>query len=105
MNVGNLDTKSINNFLIQTLYSKENLNNHLSVGFRGNPNVGTVVLQEMLEGASWYNAFKTHCGEEDRVFIISSILVVLEHQAIRFWKEKLEILLIPKQCLMYLWVL
>lgn len=73
LNVGNLDTKSINNFLIQTLYSKENLDNPLSVGFRGNPNVGTVVLQEMLEGASWYNAFKTHCGAEDRVFIISSI--------------------------------
>ena len=73
LNIGSLDTKSINNFLIQTLYSKENLDNHLSVGFRGNPNVGTVVLQEMLEGASWYNAFKTHCGEEDRVFIISSI--------------------------------
>lgn len=73
LNIGSLDTKSINNFLIQTLYSTENLDNHLSVGFRGNPNVGTVVLQEMLEGASWYNAFKTHCGEEDRVFIISSI--------------------------------
>lgn len=68
LNIGSLDTKSINNFLIQTLYSKENLDNRLSVGFRGNPNVGTVVLQEMLEGASWYNAFKTHCGEEDRVF-------------------------------------
>lgn len=73
LNIGKLDVKSLNHYLIQTLYSKENLDSHLSVGFRGNPNVGTVVLQEMLHGASWYNVFKTHCGEEDRVFIISSI--------------------------------
>lgn len=73
LNVGNLNTSSINNYLIQTLYTKDNLDSRLSVGFRGNPNVGTVVLQEMLEGASWFNSFKTHCGAEDRVFIISSI--------------------------------
>lgn len=69
----NLNAESINNFLIQTLYSKDNLNSKLSVGFRGNPNVGTVVLQEMLEGASWFNFLKTQCGKDDRVFIISSI--------------------------------
>ena len=45
----------------------------MSVGFRGNPNVGTVVLQEMLTGASWSDGLKSHCGPEDRVFIISSI--------------------------------
>lgn len=71
--MGNLDVSSINNYLIHTLYSKDNLNSRLSVGFRGNPNVGTVVLQEMLEGASWFNFLQTQIGKDDRVFIISSI--------------------------------
>lgn len=73
LELGNLSTSSINNYLVKTLYSADNLNNKLSVGFRGNPNVGTVVLQEMLEGASWFNTFKSQCGKDDRVFIISSI--------------------------------
>lgn len=73
LNIGNLDTTSINNYLIQTLFSKDNLNSRLSVGFRGNPNIGTVVLQEKLQGASWFESFKSLCGAGDRVFIISSI--------------------------------
>lgn len=73
LNIGNLNTSSLNNYLVQTLYTKENLDSRLSVGFRGNPNVGTVVLQEILAGASWFDSFKRHCGTEDRVFIISSI--------------------------------
>ena len=73
LNVSSLNATSINNFLIHTLYSTESLNSKLSVGFRGNPNVGTVVLQEMLEGASWFDSFKRQCGADDRVFIISSI--------------------------------
>lgn len=73
LELGNLSTSSINNYLVKTLYSEDNLNSKLSVGFRGNPNVGTVVLQEMLEGASWFNTFKTQCGKDDRVFIVSSI--------------------------------
>ena len=73
LNVGNLGKNSLNNYLVQTLYTTDSLNSRLSVGFRGNPNVGTVVLEEMLSGASWYDAFKNHCGQNDRVFIISSI--------------------------------
>lgn len=73
LNIGSLGASSINNYIIKSLYSTDNLNNKLSVGFRGNPNVGTVVLQEMLSGASWYNVLKSQCGQEDRVFIISSI--------------------------------
>ena len=73
LNIGNLNISSINNYLVQTMFTQDNLNSKLSVGFRGNPNVGTVVLQEMLEGASWFKSFKNHCGQHDRVFIISSI--------------------------------
>ena len=48
----------VNKYLIQTLYSQKNLDNKLSVGFKGNPNVGTVVLGDMIEGANWFKGFK-----------------------------------------------
>lgn len=73
LNVGALANHDVNNYFIQTLYSEDNLKNSLSVGFKGNPNVGTVVLNEMISGADWYDAFQRHCEEGDRVFIISSI--------------------------------
>ncbi|WP_291528519.1 hypothetical protein [Bacteroides sp. UBA939] len=73
INSAALGADDINNLLIETLFSSKNLNNQLSVGFKGNPNVGIVVLGEMIEGADWFKAFKMHCEKEDRVFIISSI--------------------------------
>ncbi len=73
INVANLGADNVNNYFVQTLFSNKNLNNPLSVGFKGNPNVGTVVLGEMIEGADWFKAFKTQCEKDDRVFIISSI--------------------------------
>lgn len=73
INEANLDVDNINNFLVQTLFSTKNLDSPLSVGFKGNPNVGTVVLGELIEGADWFKAFKQHCEKDDRVFIISSI--------------------------------
>ncbi len=68
-----LSADNINHYLIETLFSSKNLSNTLSVGFKGNPNVGTVVLGDMIEGADWFKAFKTHCEQDDRIFIISSI--------------------------------
>jgi len=68
-----LDALDLNNYLVETLFSTRNLDSPLSVGFKGNPNVGTVVLGEMIEGADWFKAFKQHCEKDDRVFIISSI--------------------------------
>lgn len=73
LDVGALANDDVNNYLIQTIYSRDNLKNSLSVGFKGNPNVGTVVLNEMISGADWYDAFQRHCEKGDRVFIISSI--------------------------------
>lgn len=68
-----LGANNINNYFVQTLFSTKNLDNPLSVGFKGNPNVGTVVLGDIIEGADWFKAFKIHCEMNDRVFIISSI--------------------------------
>lgn len=73
INVANLDADNINNYLVDTLFSTNNLNNALSVGFKGNPNVGTVVLGDMIEGSDWFKSFKQQCEKDDRVFIISSI--------------------------------
>ena len=71
--LANLGADDLNNYLVETMFSTQNLDNPLSVGFKGNPNVGTVVLGEMIEGADWFRAFKKHCEKNDRVFIISSI--------------------------------
>ena len=71
--LANLGANDLNNYLVETMFSTKNLNNPLSVGFKGNPNVGTVVLGEIIEGADWFRTFKQHCEKDDRVFIISSI--------------------------------
>lgn len=73
INTSALAADDINNFFVETLFSNKSLNNPLSVGFKGNPNVGTVVLGDMIEGADWFNSFKIHCEKDDRIFIISSI--------------------------------
>lgn len=73
INYGQLPAEDLNCYLVQTLFSQQNLDSPLSVGFRGSPNVGTVVLGEMINGADWFKAFCTNCEDGDRVFIISSI--------------------------------
>jgi uncharacterized membrane protein YeaQ/YmgE (transglycosylase-associated protein family) len=61
-----------NKALISLLFSNHNLDLDLEVGFQGNPNIGSVVLnkftesQEFLQFAQAYQA-------EDKIFIISSI--------------------------------
>lgn len=59
--------------LIHTLFSAKNRNSSLDVGFKGNPNVGTVVLDDMVENAAWLRDFMSQCADGDRVFIIASI--------------------------------
>lgn len=73
LNVGNLNSEDVNKYLVQTMFSQANLDNDLSVGFKGSPNVGTVVLGEMIKGADWFQAFCNACQKDDRIFIISSI--------------------------------
>lgn len=69
----NLGNEDINKHLIKMLFSTKNLTNKLDEGFRGSPNVGTVVLGNIIEDSEWYDAFKRHCEKGDRAFIISSI--------------------------------
>ena len=73
LDVGRIPANDMNRFLVQTILSEANLNNSLSVGFKGNPNVGTIVLGNLIEGQDWWDAFKSKYETGDRVFIISSI--------------------------------
>lgn len=69
----NLPKDSATNDFLSLLYSEtENFNKSLSVGFKGNPNVGSVVLNAVKD-TQFFKAFETVYGLEDRVFIISSI--------------------------------
>lgn len=50
------------------------LNLGLSIGFQGNPNIGTVVFNEYFRDPSYgYQNFVNDFGEGDRVFVVGSI--------------------------------
>ncbi len=63
----NLDTK--NRALVQLLFSEKNLATDLEVGFKGNPNIGSVVLNDFTSLQGILQNFQ----QGDRIFIISSI--------------------------------
>lgn len=54
------------------LFSKANLNADMDVGFKGNPNIGSVVLNK-FKTSEFFRKFANNFEENDRVFIISSI--------------------------------
>src|SRR5690606_12154212 len=53
-------------------YSEQNKNMQLEKGFLGNPNVGSVVLKNVIESRQ-FKEFTQDFGQDDRIFIISSI--------------------------------
>lgn len=61
-----------NRALIDLLYSENNLNLKLDEGFKGNPNIGSVVLNKFKESKD-FKSFASEFDENDRIFIISSI--------------------------------
>jgi len=61
-----------NKWLTQLLFSEDNLNASLEVGFKGNPNIGSVVMNQFSKSAA-FQAFANNITQEDRIFIISSI--------------------------------
>lgn len=58
--------------LVDLLFTRENLGNSLDVGFRGSPNVGSVVLNEIIDSPEM-RFFASNFQEGDRVFFVSSI--------------------------------
>ena len=61
-----------NQALMRMLFSNNNLASDMNVGFKGNPNIGSVVLTQFTNSAE-FNTFATNFVNGDRVFIISSI--------------------------------
>lgn len=58
--------------LTKMLFSDKNLNSTMDVGFKGNPNIGSVVLNQFAISVEFKN-FAASVGQNDRIFIISSI--------------------------------
>lgn len=61
-----------NKALIDLLFSPENLEADMTVGFKGNPNIGSVVLNRFADSAE-YKEFTNSFNPGDAIFIISSI--------------------------------
>ncbi len=61
-----------NKNLAKLLFSEKNLDADLDVGFKGNPNIGSVVLNQFTK-SEVFQSFADTFEANDRIFIISSI--------------------------------
>jgi len=61
-----------NQALIRMLFSENNLSADMQVGFKGNPNMGSVVLNQ-FEQSDLFREFANGFIQGDKIFIISSI--------------------------------
>lgn len=57
---------------VRLLFSNSNLNSDLSIGFKGNPNMGSVVLNQFTNSED-FKKFGQTFGPEDAIFIVNSI--------------------------------
>lgn len=67
---GELDKSNM--ALASLLFSEANLESNMEVGFKGNPNIGSVVLNQFTQSVDFTN-FASGFSQGDRIFIISSI--------------------------------
>lgn len=58
--------------MAQLLFSENNLESDMQVGFKGNPNIGSIVLNRFKE-SSVFKAFANSFNQGDRIVIIGSI--------------------------------
>jgi len=70
MDYDNMDLAS--KAMIQMLYSTKNLSSDMVVGFKGNPNIGSVVLNQFSDTPEFLS-IANEFSQGDRIFIISSI--------------------------------
>lgn len=61
-----------NKALADMLFSQDNMKAEMNHGFRGNPNIGSVVLNQIMESDE-FRHFASNFQQGDRIFIISSI--------------------------------
>ena len=70
MHFNTLDEANRN--MVKMLFSEKNLEADMSVGFKGNPNIGSVVLNQFISSND-FKSFANSFAEGDAIFIISSI--------------------------------
>lgn len=58
--------------LTKMLFSDKNLESSMEVGFKGNPNIGSVVLNQ-ISNSDDFNTFANEFSDGDKIFIVSSI--------------------------------
>ncbi|GAA4378611.1 hypothetical protein [Hymenobacter koreensis] len=58
--------------LVESLFTTDNLESPLTIGFRGSPNVGSIVLNKLAESPEM-RFFADNFQQDDRVFFVSSI--------------------------------
>lgn len=58
--------------MIRMLFSEKNLASSMNVGFKGNPNIGSIVLNQIVD-ANDFQDFANNFEAGDKIFIISSI--------------------------------
>lgn len=61
-----------NQALVKLLFSEKNLKSKMDVGFKGNPNIGSVVLNQIVNSND-FDTFANGFSAGDKIFIISSI--------------------------------
>lgn len=61
-----------NKALTKMLFSDKNLHSSMDVGFKGNPNIGSVVLNQISHSTD-FESFANDFTEGDHIFIVSSI--------------------------------
>lgn len=61
-----------NQAMVQMLFSQKNLHSQMDIGFKGNPNIGSVVLNQ-IPSSEGFDKFANSFEQGDKVFIISSI--------------------------------
>lgn len=61
-----------NKAFTKMLFSDKNLESSMEVGFKGNPNIGSVVLNQISSSDNFVD-FANQFSEGDRIFIVSSI--------------------------------
>lgn len=70
--IGYGDLDNSNRSLIDLLFSENNLKADMTVGFKGNPNIGSIVLNQFKKSPE-YQVFLNSFSEGDSIFIVSSI--------------------------------
>lgn len=58
--------------MMRMLFSEKNLASSMDVGFKGNPNIGSVVLNQIVDSPDFQD-FANNFSQGDKIFIVSSI--------------------------------